>query len=923
MALTRGLCVALLALAFTPDPAPAQGLTGTLLGTVKDDQGGVLQGAVVRITSPALMTGEQTTSSDDRGQWRFVVLPPGEYVLTVELAPRFKTCAPVRIQVRPGQTLDKPVTLTLVGVNETVNVNAAAAVESRRTGMEARFGPEYLRNIPSRRYSMFSAINATPGVSPTAPASGSINTLSVFGSGVNENLFLIDGTNFTCPCQGVSRAEPISDIIQEVHVQTMGASVEFGNFQGGVINVVTRQGGPRLAAEASYYGQPSALTAQPVTSPIRGTPMSSGYERVRYRDFSTSAGGPIWRERLWFFGAYQYLRDFDSQPGVDPNLPRKYEQNKAFGKLNWQLTPTMHLMQSFHLEKWVNPQAPTVTMPFVTTQRVYATVPNMTFARLTSVLSDRTVFEASVGRFMLDQYTDPASGDFVTPHHRDQLTSMLSGNAPLVVFLHLDRVTGKAVVHHQRTDWLGTDHEFRFGTQIERGLHRKNQFFPGGVQYIDNNGAPFQAVYRAPATYGGDFLTGALFASDSFSVRDRLVVDAGVRFDHSRAINPDLPGIDAEGNETDEVLPGRGTVYTWNVVSPRLGARLKIDEGGRSVLRATYGLFNQGVLTGELDPISQGATETRTMQYEAATGGYTFPVSVVNPKINLDVDTATRPPHTHEFSVAFDREITQTVRASVAYVGRRGRAYLGWTDVAGQYRTEQQTVAGVTVPVHLLTTPTKDRRFLLMNLDNFVMNYDGVVVAGEKRMSNDWYLSGSYTYSRVTGLQAASALPVDAGQTSTVAMPEFLTFGQDPNDLTNAYGRLPNDRPHVLRMTGSVRLPWQDIMVAANVQHFSGKPWAAAAPVSLPQGSRTILLEPRGSRRLSSQSLLDLRVAKSIVTDRAGTIHLTFDVLNTLNDTAEEALATNNPLSTATFGTASRYIDPRRVMLGVRFNYGR
>jgi hypothetical protein len=189
----------------------------------------------------------------------------------------------------------------------------------------------------------------------------------------------------------------------------------------------------------------------------------------------------------------------------------------------------------------------------------------------------------------------------------------------------------------------------------------------------------------------------------------------------------------------------------------------------------------------------------------------------VDPKINLAVDTATRPPHTHEFSVAFDRELTQTVRASVAYVGRRGRAYLGWTDVAGQYRTEQQTVAGVTVPVHVLTSPTADRRFLLMNLDNFVMNYDGVVVAGEKRMSNDWYVSASYTYSRVTGLQVASALPVDAGQTSTIAMPEFLTFGQDPNDLTNAYGRLPNDRPHVLRMTGSVRLPWQDIMVAASL----------------------------------------------------------------------------------------------------------
>ena len=94
---------------------------------------------------------------------------------------------------------------------------------------------------------MFDLIRSTPGVSPTSPGSGTVNTVSVFGSAVNENTFLIDGTNFTCPCQGVSRAEPIVDVIQELHVQSMGASVEYGNLQGGVFNVITKQGGARLA----------------------------------------------------------------------------------------------------------------------------------------------------------------------------------------------------------------------------------------------------------------------------------------------------------------------------------------------------------------------------------------------------------------------------------------------------------------------------------------------------------------------------------------------------------------------------------------------------------------------------------------------------------------------------------------------------
>ena len=121
-----------------------------------------------------------------------------------------------------------------------------------------------------------------------------------------------------------------------------------------------------------------------------------------------------------------------------------------------------------------------------------------------------------------------------------------------------------------------------------------------------------------------------------------------------------------------------------------------------------------------------------------------------------------------------------------------------------------------------------------------------------------------------------------------------LTFGRDPNDLTNAYGRLPNDRPHMFRAMGSVDVPRTGFVVAANLQYFTGKPWAATTTVALPQGSQRILLEPRGSRRLSSQTLLDLRVSKTIRFGGVGRVELLVDVLNALNETAEESLANDN-----------------------------
>jgi hypothetical protein len=120
---------------------------------------------------------------------------------------------------------------------------------------------------------------------------------------------------------------------------------------------------------------------------------------------------------------------------------------------------------------------------------------------------------------------------------------------------------------------------------------------------------------------------------------------------------------------------------------------------------------------------------------------------------------------------------------------------------------------------------------------------------------------------------------------------------------------------------GSVEVPRTGVSLAANLQQFTGKPWAASAQVALPQGDQRILLETRGARRLSSQSLLDVRVARPFAWNGVGRVELLVDVLNLLNDTAEEGLATDN-LFSPNFGQPSLFMDPRRAMLSVRLNFG-
>jgi hypothetical protein len=851
---------------------------------------------------------------------------PGTYTLAVDKLERFAPSREEGLVIGAGAALDHTVVLK-PAVSQSVTVEATRTI-ARTSGLDARFGQDYLSTIPTRRFSMFDAIKSAPGISPTSPSSGTINTVATFGSAVNENQFLIDGTNFTCPCQGVSRAEPSVDVIQEVHVQSTGASVEFGGVQGGVINVITRQGGARYQYDASYYGQPSSLTSQPVLlAPANGP--ATGYERIRYRDFTTNLGGPVVRDRLWFFGGYENLRDHDSQPGADPAFPRKYEQNKVFGKLTWKLSSTLRMMQSFHDEHWVNPMVPTVTVPFAGTQRVHASVPSTTFANLTQVLSNKTVWDVRVGRFVLDQKADPSSGDRTTPSHRDQISGVVSNNAPQIGTTTIARLTAKAVLNRYQPGWLGADHEFKIGVQFDRGNHQTTNAFPGGVQFVDSRGTPLQAIYRDPWVGGGLSYTSSLFASDSVTLNSRIAADAGVRFDHSEAVSPDIPASDAVGRPTSDVKNGLGSLYTWNVVSPRFGAVVKLSRDGRTLLRGTYGRFNAGVLTGELDAIHPGITPVTTRAFDATADGYTKLVSVIDSS-NLALDRHTRTPHTDEYSIAFDREISPRLTTSVAYVGKRGSDFIGWVDTGGQYSEETRLLGdGSTVPVFMLTNGTASRRFLLTNPDGFFMHYDGLVVAVERRMAKNWQASGSYTFSRSYGLEATSNATLAEPQFSTVARSNFLTFGQDPNDVTNARGRLPNDRPHVFRATGVVHLPWKNVLVAATFQCFSGRPWAATAQVALPQsGRQRVLIEPRGSRRLSAQSLMDLRVAKTLALGSAGTLDLRLDVLNLLNDKAEETLQSDVLFDAAnktnsSFALPQTFMDPRRAMMSVKLNLGR
>ena len=195
------------------------------------------------------------------------------------------------------------------------------------------------------------------------------------------------------------------------------------------------------------------------------------------------------------------------------------------------------------------------------------------------------------------------------------------------------------------------------------------------------------------------------------------------------------------------------------------------------------------------------------------------------------------------------------------------------------------------------------------------MHYNGLVAAVEKRRSHGWQAHASYTWSATKGLQAPGRAARRARRSARLRH-AYLTFGQDPNTLTNADGRLPNDRPHMVRVMASADVPQTGLIAAANVRHFTGKPWAATTVVSLTQGDVRI-----SWRRVARVACPRKRSSTRAVEADLAWVHAHRAARrrpNVLDDTAEEAIASDDKFS-RNFGLPTALVDPRRAMIGVRF----
>jgi hypothetical protein len=324
----RGL-LALLVVMLLASAAYAQEQSGSIVGVVKDAQGGVLPGVTVEARS-ASTVGVSTAVTNEQGAFRFPALPPGVYEVSAALQ-GFNT-AKSQAAIALGQTVNLQLTMTVGGVSETVQVTGESPlIDVKQNASFSTIQSDVINKIPKGR-DFTDVIMTAPGAQREAKAGGEAQ---IDGASGSENRFIIDGMDTTSPQNGVSGKTMLVDFIQEVQVKSSGYNAEFGGATGGVISAITKSGSNAIRGSAGIYYSTDAFYGEQRKT-VGYNSWSSNLVETGRENFTTpwqylspvgDIGGPLMKDRLWYYFGMAYTQnkyEYDAKLLTDPSLTSRH-----------------------------------------------------------------------------------------------------------------------------------------------------------------------------------------------------------------------------------------------------------------------------------------------------------------------------------------------------------------------------------------------------------------------------------------------------------------------------------------------------------------------------------------------------------------------------------------------------------------------
>jgi carboxypeptidase family protein len=946
----RRMCTMLPALVLWPGLLFAQATgTGTVTGRVTDSSGAALPGVTVTMKSPQAL-GQFTAVTDAQGAYRVTNLPPADYESRAELQGFQTVVKPVSVRV--ATTLSVDFTLGVGAMSETVNVTAETPiVDPERAGLSINVSNQALTQVPistQRRYQDVWAL--APGVF-VRPDQADINP-SVNSRGTSENSTKLDGMDVTDPFGGgVFSVSFNYDAIQDIQIKTLGAEAEDGGRTGGFMSIVTKSGGNDVHGSAAFFVIPQSFNS----SNVAGVPPNK--RKSIQPDFTI--GGPVEKDRVWFFGAYRRLHE--DQTLNNAQVPLQRRGNQIYVKGTADLGGNHRISASFQWDRTDSQNAvlrnsgtgaPSTTAglssatPALAAPSAWGTLTTggpLVGLNYTWVMRSNLLFQF-IASDMINKPQNSEPGGDLGP------TRVIQTNAA-------GNITGSLTTIAQEGDFGVVDVSKRSMLYLypsisfpvnKWGTHD----FKGGLElypFLRNRQsreiAPVEFYYRAPGTTGAsDILierdtfrtngTGttvsnyayehiyAGYFQDRWKPRSNVSVKAGFRIDSNAIFTQDRQKV--LGNAFPEGFPTATAdqEFGQTTFAPNFG--IAYDAARWGVFRGTAGRYYEWLDLGGGDGTSHSPyiattdvarANPRTL---APTLNQTLPGAFAL-GVNYGLDN--KKTYTNEFSVSWEKSLPRASSVNATFLIKRTWDFQGSDDM--NIIRDQTTGAflGRPFPAYDAVLRTYAPNYSFQQFRSLQLLYT-------KNFGQKWGMNANYWYGMHQSIVRAFNPTRDTLQ--------FLGFSTD--DATNnwltprhqarlsSYVRLPagvqisglytfTSGPHSDILTGLVPLnsPAPTI-VLSNGRTVSDPFWTGTAANAFPRARR------RGVDMLVADNvhIVNLRLQKSFDVGPRRKMEVSADAFNLFNSDAAFGFLSADERS-SNFGVRTNFVQPRVGQVGIRF----
>ncbi len=873
------------ALAIAP-AARAQSQTGSLLFEVTDASGAAIAGATVTIRS-GKVPGGQERKTDQFGKARFLLLPPGDFDVTIAAA-GFNQHEEAAIAVGLGQQASVRVVLQPV-MEETIEVTAP----TERTNTEVDFRDSKTATVLTSKQlqevqlgsgsrSYLSALAKAPGVV------GGGGNPSVHGATLGENSYTIDGVNTTDPVTGTFGLLTNFDIIDQLEVITGGFQAEYGGATGGLINQVTKSGTNEIQGsfDLRYYDEHM----------VTNSPHFNDSLPAEFRKLSGTLTGPIVKDKLWFALSYE---DNVTERGVaGTDYSRQFTGHANLAKLTWEPKSGHRLAFQFTEDPAEISNANASALVDRTATRFQSQGAEFYKLNYTGQLTDNWALSFLAGWYesALDSYPMVDSG---LPAATDRFTGYAFQNFGNAQFS--TRSNDQWAIQVQRSWSSGvSDHLVKFGFDTQKTGLGFESYTPNGESWTTNGCTGDPTCLSADANADGypdnvrqiirENAAGAttnpgrntsLYVQDTWT-RGRWSLDYGLRWDS------------AESKRDDKT-----TVVDVSMVQPRLGMSYDLkDDGNHKLSWSLSRRMHPGILTIPNAVNTRASTQDyfrNESLYGADYNGngtvedlFVYVGSTGGPS-GSTVDPGLEATHLDEFVLGYERRFKRPMKFA-------GRLVLNETE---NIIEDEEFPAG-------------SGQYAIRNIGDLRREYKG--------------LEFEYGWNHRRGQFTATATISQAKGNVEYTQGLGSDWDVNPDHVVNRYGYLSTDAKLRVRVYGWVNLP-KKWTIGYDLSYRTGVPFERTRPADAFYG--VTFLDPRGTNRLPSLYTLDTEVRKHFDFGATDRVRLTLlgTITNFTNANAVTGKITSDPndsrgtLAPSRWGTSNAWQNPRTLEMGLRLTF--